>query len=94
MNLLLWDDYTTSWKQDTITFNNYREQAFLWLGELYRDNVENRFGGNSDEAILNNTWEVASSVIPLSVNSSGYLRINFTPALTTACFFKTSAKYS
>ena len=77
-NLLLWDDYTTSWKQDTITFNNYREQAFLWLGELYRDNVENRFGGNSDEAILNNTWEVASSVIPLSVNSSGYLRIDFT----------------
>ena len=75
---LLWDNQASSWKQDTIRFDNYRNQAFLWLGELYRDNVENRFGGNSDEAILNNTWEIASSVIPLNTNGSGYLRIDFT----------------
>lgn len=30
--------------------------GWLWLGELYNDNVTNRFGGTTDEAIENNTW--------------------------------------
>lgn len=32
------------------------EYGFLWLGELYNDNVVNRFGGSSSEAIENNIW--------------------------------------
>ena len=30
--------------------------GWLWLVELYNDNVQNRFGGTSDDAIENNTW--------------------------------------
>ena len=33
--------------------NNY---GYLWLGEIYNDNVENRFGGTSTEALENNIW--------------------------------------
>lgn len=32
------------------------EYGFLWLGELYNDSVENRFGGQTDEAFENNLW--------------------------------------
>lgn len=32
------------------------EFGWLWLGELYRDKVENRFGGTSDWAISQNKW--------------------------------------
>jgi len=28
----------------------------LWIGEIYNDNVKNRFGGTSEEAIENNQW--------------------------------------
>lgn len=40
--------------QDTI--NIYPNYGYLWLGELYNDNVLNRFGGDSPEAIENNKW--------------------------------------
>lgn len=32
------------------------EYGFLWLGELYNDSVENRFGGQTEEAFENNQW--------------------------------------
>lgn len=41
--------------QDNIHMTN-EDRAFFWLAELYRDNVVNRFGGDTEEAILNNTW--------------------------------------
>lgn len=41
--------------QDNIDLNS-ETRAFFWLAELYRDNVTNRFGGDTEEAILNNTW--------------------------------------
>ena len=31
--------------------------GYLWLGEFYRSDVPNRFGGSTEEAILNNSWE-------------------------------------
>lgn len=39
-------------------FNNFKglQHGFLWLGELYRDNVENRFGGTTEEAFEANQW--------------------------------------
>ena len=55
----------STYKQDTIGIYNPNKQAFMWLGELYRDNVENRFGGDSEQAILNNIWEIASDEIQL-----------------------------
>lgn len=32
------------------------QYGWLWLGELYNDNVQNRFGGQTDEAFENNVW--------------------------------------
>lgn len=52
-------------QQDTLEFSftndgitEYVDIAypFFWIGELYRDNIINKFGGNSDIAILNNLW--------------------------------------
>lgn len=32
------------------------QHGWLWLGELYNDNIENRFGGTTEEAFENNLW--------------------------------------
>ena len=32
------------------------QHGWLWLGELYNDNVKNRFGGQTEEAFENNQW--------------------------------------
>lgn len=32
------------------------QHGWLWLGELYNDNVQNRFGGQTEEAFENNIW--------------------------------------
>ncbi len=72
---MIWDKSPTSWIQDSLSFHNPNAQAFLWLGELYRTNINNRFGGNTDEAILNNTWEIASQTMSLEIENSDYLTI-------------------
>jgi len=46
--------------------NNDIFSSFLWLGELYNDNVINKFGGTTDEALENNVWTVAGKSIVLS----------------------------
>lgn len=52
----------------------YPEQTlgygWLWLGELYRENVEKRFGGTSPDALANNNWQVAGETVSLQ-NASG-----------------------
>ena len=52
----------------------YPEQTlgygWLWLGELYRENVEQRFGGTSPDALANNNWQVAGETVSLQ-NISG-----------------------
>lgn len=35
---------------------NSAQHGWLWLGELYNDNVQNRFGGQTEEAFENNVW--------------------------------------
>lgn len=32
------------------------QHGWLWLGELYNNNVQNRFGGTTEEAFENNQW--------------------------------------
>ena len=32
------------------------QHGWLWLGELYNDSVQNRFGGQTEEAFENNVW--------------------------------------
>ena len=64
---MYWDKSgsTKSVSQDTITAGALRgpisavssiQHGWLWLGELYNDNVQNRFGGQTEEAFENNTW--------------------------------------
>lgn len=36
--------------------NMYNDLFYFVVGEFYRDSIVNRFGGNSDSAILSNTW--------------------------------------
>lgn len=42
---------------------------YFLVGELYRDNVSNRFGGTNSAAILNNTWLPCGDLVEL--NSDG-----------------------
>lgn len=46
------------------------EYGFLWLGELYNDSVENRFGGQTEEAFENNQWLPCGESVSL-FNTSG-----------------------
>lgn len=41
------------------------QHGWLWLGELYNDNVQNRFGGQTEEAFENNIWLPCGDPIPL-----------------------------
>jgi hypothetical protein len=49
-----WDSTLTSINQQQIDFTS--DYGYLWVGELYRDQVLNRFGGTSNDALNNNTW--------------------------------------
>lgn len=73
--------------QDTITpptsydlfstgSTSYIGFGFFWLGELYRDNVANRFGGTGEAAYENNIWLPAGE--PVSLSSSQNVRIYVT----------------
>lgn len=41
------------------------QHGFLWLGELYRDDIENKFGGTTKEALENNQWLPAGDSVSL-----------------------------
>lgn len=41
------------------------QYGFLWLGELYRESVPNRFGGTTEEAFENNNWLPAGESVNL-----------------------------
>lgn len=62
-----WDTSCTGVYQTTVTDANITSSSFtgvgfLWIGELYNDNVENRFGGTSQEALEQNSWIPAGDV--------------------------------
>ena len=44
------------------------EYGYLWIGELYRDDVVNRFGGNSEEALETNRWVPCGDPVSLFNN--------------------------
>lgn len=56
--------------RNIITGNGY---GFFYLAELYRDNVTNRFGGDSEEAVASNTWLPCGETVPLR-NQDGTLK--------------------
>lgn len=47
------------------------EFGWLWLAELYNDNVQNKFGGQTEEAFENNQWLPAGEPVSL-VDADGY----------------------
>ena len=52
-------------KQGPISNVKSTQHGYLWLGELYNDNIQNRFGGTSEEAIANNQWVPCGDAISL-----------------------------
>ena len=47
------------------------QYGWLWLGELYNDNVKNRFGGQTEEAFENNQWLPCGDPISLVDSTNG-----------------------
>jgi hypothetical protein len=41
------------------------DYGFLWLGELYRDDIQNRFGGTSSTAVEQNEWLICGDEISI-----------------------------
>lgn len=65
-----WSNNSTeySFSQSSVSLDdafNGKRYSFLWLGELYRDNVSNRFGGTSDTALRANKWLVGGEAVDL-----------------------------
>lgn len=52
----VYQDSILSLDYSGIDKENFDLYGFLWLAELYSDTVENRFGGNTEEAFENNLW--------------------------------------
>ena len=49
------------------------EFGWLWLAELYNDNVQNRFGGQTEEAFENNQWVPGGEPVSL-IDSDGIIK--------------------
>lgn len=74
-----WDDSINYIKQDYLNPTNLTTgiggtlgrhlYGFLWLGEIYRDNIENRFGGQTEEAFELNKWLPCGDAVDLSTDS-------------------------
>ena len=57
-----WGD-SLSFSQESINYTP--SYNFLWLGELQRTSVTNRFGGNTPSAVRNNKWLIGGETVPL-----------------------------
>ena len=79
---MYWDKSgsTRSVSQDTIITGAPRgpisavssiQHGWLWLGELYNDNVQNRFGGQTEEAFENNVWLPCGDPVSLVDTDNG-----------------------
>lgn len=47
------------------------EYGWLWLGEIYNDSVQNRFGGQTEEAFENNQWVPCGDPVSLINDTNG-----------------------
>lgn len=71
-NPLFWDENgnITGVSQDRIDLEEDSNNGYLWLGELYNDNVVNRFGGVSEEAFANNNWTPCGPSVAFTTGST------------------------
>ena len=68
--LITRDDITPFYKDDISSLfsaSSTDATAFL-VTELYRDNIVNRFGGDTDNAYSNNIWLPGGKTVPLTTN--------------------------
>ena len=67
-------DGNTSIKQPKVSLN-LEDSSIIWVGELYSDNVLNRFGGDDKSVLRQNTWlqcgEAVNIDSTLDTNSDG-----------------------
>ena len=68
-NDIFWkgDTVITGVSQDSISISDTVGTGYLWLGELYRDDIDDntRFGGRTEEAIANNSWTPAGPAVSI-----------------------------
>lgn len=84
---VFWDKSKSinSVSQDVLTTNIFGpvsvlpsiQHGWLWLGELYNDNVQNRFGGQTEEAFENNIWLPCGDPVSL-VDTMGMIKSSIT----------------
>lgn len=67
------DAITTGLPSGPVSAIKSFQHGWLWLGELYNDNVQDRFGGSTDEAFENNVWVPCGDPVSL-VNDLGGVR--------------------
>ena len=69
-----WGDTEMNFDQSYINMSTVFGGApynFLWLGELYKDVIdETRFGGNTKEALRNNKWLIGGDAIPFNADDT------------------------
>ena len=44
--------------------------GYFLMGELYRDNVVNRFGGITEDALMNNEWSICGDTVNITSNDN------------------------
>ena len=44
-------------------------EGYIWLGEIWNNNITNRFGGNTEDALIANDWVVGGDAVPLSTSA-------------------------
>lgn len=69
------DTISDSWLDSQIDREKGIQYGWLWLGELYRDNITNRFGGQTEEAIENNLWLPCGNTVDL-LESNGLIKLS------------------
>lgn len=83
---MFWDKAKSTNVSQDVIFTDIRgketslgglQHGWLWLGELYNDNVKNRFGGQTEEAFENNQWLPCGDTISL-VDENNVPKINLT----------------
>lgn len=50
--------------------HNNKFGYYYVIGELYRDNIVNKFGGTTEQALLNNTWNICGDVVYFNQGSN------------------------
>lgn len=77
---MFWDTHGRSVSQDVINsikvYPNSENisHGFLWLAELYNEQVVNRFGGDTQESLENNIWLPAGEPVRLHPNGNNVVK--------------------